>query len=49
MSQHRTGARSNRRKRGLIRRTGVILMTNGIWKDDDNALLAALFREADGY
>jgi CubicO group peptidase (beta-lactamase class C family) len=31
------------------RRTGVILMTNGIWKDDDNALLAALFREADGY
>jgi CubicO group peptidase (beta-lactamase class C family) len=32
----------------LDRRAGVILMTNGIWKDDNNALLAALFREADG-
>jgi CubicO group peptidase (beta-lactamase class C family) len=31
------------------RRTGVILMTNGIWKDDGNTLLAALFREADDY
>jgi CubicO group peptidase (beta-lactamase class C family) len=31
------------------RGTGVIIMTNGIWKDDDNALLAVLFREADGY
>jgi len=31
------------------RGTGVIIMTNGIWKDDDNGLLAALFREADGY
>jgi CubicO group peptidase (beta-lactamase class C family) len=31
------------------RKEGVILMTNGIWKDDENALLASLFREADGY
>jgi CubicO group peptidase (beta-lactamase class C family) len=31
------------------RKEGVILMTNGIWKDDDNALLTSLFREADGY
>jgi CubicO group peptidase (beta-lactamase class C family) len=28
---------------------GVVLMTNGIWMDDDNELLAALFREADKY
>jgi CubicO group peptidase (beta-lactamase class C family) len=28
---------------------GVILMTNGIWKDDDNALLTNLFREAARY
>jgi CubicO group peptidase (beta-lactamase class C family) len=27
---------------------GVILMTNGIW-NDDSALLAELFDEADGY
>jgi CubicO group peptidase (beta-lactamase class C family) len=28
---------------------GVVLMTNGIWKDDDNALLTNLFREAARY
>jgi len=28
---------------------GVILATNGIWNDDDGALLADLFREADRY
>jgi hypothetical protein len=28
---------------------GVVLMTNGIWVDDDGALLTSLFREADGY
>jgi CubicO group peptidase (beta-lactamase class C family) len=31
------------------RKEGVILMTNGIWKDDDNALLTSLFREAAKY
>jgi CubicO group peptidase (beta-lactamase class C family) len=30
-------------------KVGVILMTNGIWKDDDNALLTALFRESARY
>jgi CubicO group peptidase (beta-lactamase class C family) len=28
---------------------GVILLTNGIWADDDGALLASLFQEADRY
>jgi CubicO group peptidase (beta-lactamase class C family) len=28
---------------------GVILLTNGIWTDDDGALLASLFQEADRY
>jgi CubicO group peptidase (beta-lactamase class C family) len=28
---------------------GVILVTNGIWKDDDGALLADFFQEADRY
>jgi CubicO group peptidase (beta-lactamase class C family) len=28
---------------------GVILMTNGIWNDDDGALLADLFQESDRY
>jgi CubicO group peptidase (beta-lactamase class C family) len=28
---------------------GVVLLTNGIWTDDDSALLAMLFQEADRY
>jgi len=28
---------------------GVVLLTNGIWTDDDSALLATLFEEADKY
>jgi CubicO group peptidase (beta-lactamase class C family) len=32
-----------------VKSEGVILLTNGIWIDDDGALLAALFQEADKY